>query len=106
MEFSDLVNWATIAGGAGAVVLTVGITQILKNIAVIDKIPTQLTSYVVAAIIMVLATIFTGHYEASELVLAVLNAVIVSLSSNGAYVAYKRVVKGDSNDRTEAGISN
>ena len=103
MEFSDLVNWATIAGGAGAVVLTVGITQI---IAVIDKIPTQLTSYVVAAVIMVLATIFTGHYEASELVLAVLNAVIVSLSSNGAYVAYKRVVKGDSNDRTEAGISN
>lgn len=103
MEFSDIVSWASIATGAGAVVLVIAFTELSKNIESFEKLPTQLVSYVIAVIIMVLATIFTNeNVGADDVILAILNSAIVSFSANGAYIAYKRVTnKNNLDDKYE-----
>lgn len=90
---NDLVSWELIASGAGAITVVIALTQIFKNIKVWDKIPTQLSSYIIAVVVMELATVFTKSEFPSDYVLALFNAAIVSLSSNGAYIAYKRGVE-------------
>ena len=94
MEFSEveIVSWTNIATGAGAVILTIAFTELSKNVESLAKMPTQLVSYFIAAIIMVLATIFTSdEVTASNVILAMLNSAIISFGANGAYIAYKRV---------------
>lgn len=94
MEFSEveIVSWSNIATGVGGVVLTVAFTELSKNVESLAKMPTQLVSYFIAAIIMVLATIFTSEVvTASNVILALLNSAIISFGANGAYIAYKRI---------------
>ena len=90
---NDLVSWELIASGVGAITIVIALTQIFKNIPTWDKLPTQLSSYIIAIVVMELATVFTKSDFPSDYILAVFNAAIVSLSSNGAYIAYKRGVK-------------
>lgn len=86
-------TWETLATLAGCAAATGIVTQLLKD--ALKKIPTQLLSYIIALLILSAATAATG--SASDWrgwVILPLNAVIVSLSANGAFVAMKRVTEG------------
>ena len=52
-----------------------------------DKIPTRITSYAIALVVLLAATFFTGGLTLESGVLCVVNAVVVSLASNGAFDA-------------------
>jgi hypothetical protein len=82
MEFA---TWAYMSTAAGAVVATATITQFIKGISFIDKIPTRIVSWVIALIILVAANIVTGTTAVSEYALCLFNAILVSLAANGAY---------------------
>lgn len=84
---NDFFTWANLATYSGALLATGFFTQLLKGVGFIDKIPTRLTSYVIAVIIMLAGTFFMGNFTASNAVLCLVNAVVVSLASNGAYDA-------------------
>lgn len=62
-------------------------TQLLKGIGFIDRIPTRIFSYIVALIILLMATFFTGALTWDAAALCVVNAVVVSLAANGAFDA-------------------
>jgi flagellar biosynthesis protein FliQ len=86
-------TWETLVTLAGAS-LAVGIlTQFFKDTI---KIPTQWLSYILAVIVLVLATGFTTVWmaPAAEWALIPFNAVIVSTSANGAYAAILRAKNG------------
>lgn len=84
---NDFFTWAILATYAGATLGTTLVTQLLKGISFIDRIPTRIFSYVVALIILLAATFFTGALTWDAAVLCVVNAVVVSLAANGAFDA-------------------
>ena len=79
-------TWEQLASIAGAALATLLIVQLLKlPLDRVWKIPTRIVVYVIALIIMVLATHFTVGLTWSNCGLSALNAVIVALSAMGGY---------------------
>ena len=70
------------------------LTQISKGIPGIAGIPTQLWSYLIALVTLMLAMVFTSGFTPEGAVLALFNAAIVSLAANGGYAAVNRVAQG------------
>lgn len=91
MDMMAFFTWEALGTAAGAALAVGVLTQVTKSIPGIVKIPTQIWSYVLAAVILVLALVF-GETEvtASGVVLALLNAAVVSLAANGGYEAMTR----------------
>ena len=90
---NDFFTWAILATYAGATLATTLVTQLLKGIGFIDRIPTRIFSYVVALIILLMATFFTGALTWNTAALCVVNAAVVSLASNGAFGAVATKIK-------------
>ena len=84
---NEFFTWAGLLTYAGATLATSLITQLIKGLGFIDKIPTRITSYVIALVVLLAATFFTGGLTLESGVLCVVNAVVVSLASNGAFDA-------------------
>lgn len=89
---NDFTTWETLATFAGCAAMTGLITQFTKGL--FAKLPTQWLSYIIAVIVMGLATVFTAGFSWPVLALIPINAVIVAMSANGAFTAVKRVVDG------------
>ena len=88
----NFFDWGMLGTFAGAAAATGIVTQAVKGI--FQKIPTQIVSYVIAVVILGLATAATGGAsDWTGWVLVPLNAVVVSLSANGGFEAIKRVQK-------------
>lgn len=84
---NEFFTWAVLLTYAGATLATSLITQLIKGLGFIDKIPTRITSYAIALVVLLAATFFTGGLTLESGVLCVVNAVVVSLASNGAFDA-------------------
>lgn len=91
MNFFDWTYLGSFAGALAAVAL---ITELIKNVPLIKKIPTQIVSWVLGFVVLILAQFFTGALTVETAVLAVLNGGMVSLAANGGYAALKRVLEG------------
>lgn len=89
---SDFFTWETLATVAGATAATAYITQFLKKFSAVQKLNTQGVSYLVALVILYLATYFTGTLTVEMALMVPLNAIIVAFSSNGAYDSVKSTV--------------
>ena len=95
MEFFDWSMLGTFAGVTAAVGV---FTQITKNIPGINKLPTQVWSYIIALVTLTLALVFGPGFTAEGFVLAVFNAGAVSLASNGGYEGMQRMKGTDGSD--------
>ena len=84
---NEFFTWAVLLTYAGATLATSLITQLIKGLGFIDKIPTRITSYAIALVVLIAATFFTGGLTLESGVLCVVNAVVVSLASNGVFDA-------------------
>ena len=82
---NDFFTWSMLGSYSGAILAVTLITQFVKGIGFIDRIPTRFTSWVVAVIVLILAQLFTQQLTVSSGVLTLLNAVVVSLAANGTY---------------------
>ena len=79
-------TWEYLATIAGATVATLLIVQLLKlPLDKVWKIPTRIWAYVIALIILLLATQFTVGLTLNNALLTAINAVIVALAAMGAY---------------------
>lgn len=87
---NEFFTWTTLATYAGATLATSLVTQLIKGLGFIDKIPTRITSYAIALVVLLAATFFTGGLTLEAGALCVINAVVVSLAANGAYDAVAR----------------
>jgi len=82
---NDFFTWQMLTTHAGAMLATTAITEILKNVRGIARIPTRIFSYIVSLVVLIVATIFASGFSLSSFALCFLNAALVSLASNGAY---------------------
>ncbi len=87
MEFT---TWSILGTYVGSLAMVMIITQITKNIAFLQRLPTQVWSYLVALFILLLAHGFTDGITWGEAALCLFNAAIVALGANGGYDAISR----------------
>lgn len=79
-------TWTYLATIAGATAATLLIVQFIKlPLDKVWKIPTRLVVYVIALIIMLIATALTSGLNVNNSLLAVVNAFVVSLAAYGSY---------------------
>jgi hypothetical protein len=80
------VTWEQLATIGGAAMATMLIVQLLKlPLDKVWKIPTRIIVFVIAFIVLILATYFTTGLTWSNALLTVINAVIVALTAMGGY---------------------
>ena len=83
---TDPFSWEQLATIAGATLATLLVVQLLKlPLDRVWKIPTRIVAYVIALVVMLLATHFTVGITWSNGILAAVNAVIVALAAMGSY---------------------
>lgn len=79
-------TWEQLATYGGATVATMLFVQFTKGLPGIVKIPTRLWAFIVAAVLMILATVFTAaEVTPAVILITVVNAVIVAMASCGEY---------------------
>ena len=79
-------SWEQLATISGASLATMLIVQLLKlPLDKVWKIPTRIVVFVIAAVVMLLATYFTKGLSADTAILTILNAVIAALAAMGGY---------------------
>jgi hypothetical protein len=80
------VTWEQLATIGGAAMATMLIVQLLKlPLDKVWKIPTRIIVFLIAAIVLTLATYFTNGLTWNTALLTVINAVIVALTAMGGY---------------------
>ena len=57
---NEFVNWNTLGTYAGAVMMVALITQFVKQIKILEKVNSQIISYVIAVLILIGANAFEG----------------------------------------------
>ena len=93
---AEFFTWATLVTFAGAGTATSIITQFLKE--PLKKIPTQLVSYFIALVVLLLATAATGSAaDWTGWVIIPFNAIIISMAANGTFSAITRIKTGKEN---------
>ena len=90
MEF---MNWSLLADFGGAVIAVLTITEFVKEIPFLNKIPTRILSFFIALAVLYSAYYFTGLLTASSALLIPVNAVTVSLATNGGFDAIRDTSK-------------
>ena len=87
------VSWAQLATIGGAAMATMLIVQLLKlPLDKVWKIPTRIIVFVIAFIVLGLATYFTQGLDWNTALLTVINAVIVALTAMGGYeLTFKKI---------------
>ena len=89
-------TWEQLTTYGGATVATMLFVQFTKGLPGIVKIPTRLWAFIVAAVLMILATVFTSSEVTPAVILiTVVNAVIVAMASCGEYDTLHGLRKGD-----------
>ena len=96
---NELVTPQTLGEYATAITLTNMLTQFVKNIPGIKRIPTQIVSVFLAYIVLVVSAYLTGKLSTDFCVLNAFNAVVVSFAANGVYSVNTRE---PSTNRTES----
>ena len=87
------VTWEQLATIGGAALATMLIVQLLKlPLDKVWKIPTRIIVFVIAFVVLILATYFTQGLEWSTALLTIINAVIVALTAMGGYeLTFKKI---------------
>jgi len=70
---------------ATCVTAVFGVTQFIKELPLIKKIPTKYVSFLVAVIIVTLTNIATNQFKVSNILLYILSSVFISMNANGIY---------------------
>ena len=83
----EFFTWSALGTYAGATLAVTLLTQLVKGVGWIEKLPTRITSYVVALVVLIAAAAVAGELNWSTAGLAVINAVVVGLAANGAFDA-------------------
>lgn len=88
---TEFFTWQMLATQAGATIATALLTQALKG--ALHNVPTRLLSYGIALLVLLAANYFLGTLDVSTGFLLVINAVVVSLASNGGYDAFAKLTQ-------------
>lgn len=82
---------------ATCVTAVFGVTQFIKDIPGIKKIPTKYLSCVIALVVVVLTNIAVKQFRVDNILLYVLSSIFISMNANGIYDFDIKTLKEDEN---------
>lgn len=88
---TEFVNWATLATYGGALAMVLLLTQFTKDLVFVKNVPTQIWSFVLSFIVLLMAVSFTEGLTIDLFAQTILNAVIISVAANGSFEALQRL---------------
>ena len=86
---NEFMTWEMLLTYGGCVAATVLVTEWLKH--VIPKLAAQIISFFVALLILVVGHVATHSFSVGDILLYLVNAITVSLASNGGFDAIKGI---------------
>ena len=89
----NFMTWETLLTYGGCLAGTVLVTEFVKKIW--KNAPAQLVSFVISLAILTVGKLATNAFTVNELPLHIINAVAVSLASNGGFDFVKKLFGGD-----------
>ena len=96
-------TWEQLATIAGCTLATLLIVELIKlPLDKVWKIPTRIVVYIIALILLLMATYFTSGMSVETALLTLINAVIVALAAFGAYEVTFRKLEEKKKAATEA----
>lgn len=99
----ELFTFKSMLTFGGAAAASAAVTQILKPL--FEKLPFEISprvvSYVIALTVTVTATAFSGSREPADYFMCIVNAALISLSSNGGYDLIKTLINKGEEDNNE-----
>lgn len=78
-------DWPSLGTYAGATLAVMVVVEFTKDLPGIKAIPTRLWAYIMAVVVLILSTVFTGQVDAPTVFLCLFNAVIVAMAAVGGY---------------------
>jgi len=88
---NEFIDWYTMATYGGALTMVMLLTQFTKGLSFLKKVPTQLWSYILAFVVLILANTFTTGVTIDIAMQTVFNAVVVSMAANGGYGVLQKI---------------
>ena len=80
---NDFLTWEILLTFSGLVSTVYMVVEFTKEIPLIKKIPTRYWSWIVALILLVITSLVLSKFSYKDIILYLLNAMVISLSSNG-----------------------
>jgi len=91
MDITQFVSWESLSTYGGALIMVGIITQFVKDVGFVKKMPTQLVTYILSFIVLIVAQTFLGTLDLAVTVATIFNAILVSIGSNGGYSLMQRI---------------
>lgn len=90
----EFFTWQYLGTYAGATIAVMLFVQFTKDLPGIKALPTRLWAYIMAAVLLVLSTLFTvSPITPAVILLCLINAVIVAMAACGGYDTLKSLRK-------------
>jgi len=90
---NEFLTWQALTTQAGSLLATMTVTELLKDIGFLRRLPTRLLSFFAALVLLLLATVFTSGLTVSCALIAPVNAAATALACNGTYDALVKKAK-------------
>lgn len=90
---NDFISWEMVNSYGGLIMICGILTQLLKYLPVIERIPVQLLTYIISFVLLTVSQLALGIFTVQLFGLNFVNAAIASLAANGAYTAITKVIK-------------
>ena len=78
-------DWPSLGTYAGATLAVMVVVEFTKELPGIRALHTRFWAYIVAVVVLILSTVFTGQVDAPTIFLCLFNAVIVAMAAVGGY---------------------
>lgn len=70
---------------ATCVTAVFGVTQFIKDLPAIKKIPTKYVSFFISLAIVIITNIAVNNFKISNILLYILSSIFISMNANGIY---------------------
>ncbi|QAT39542.1 hypothetical protein [Clostridium sp. JN-9] len=85
MVLDNFLTWSFLGGFMGTVIVTMLVTQFLKEVPFIKAVPTKYFTFIVAFINILAVAIANGTFAFNGIYLMFINAIVVTFTSTGTY---------------------
>ena len=83
MEITDFLTLEVIATYMGSIISVFLLTEVLKDLPIIKKIPTKYFVIIVSFIHLLIISLVNGTFSISSLYLLILNSIVIALAAMG-----------------------
>ena len=88
----EFFTWEMVGTFAGATLVCGLITQAIKDIGLLKRLPTRALSWIIGLVVLACTQLATGTFATANIPLTILNALGISLAANGGFDGISAII--------------